>query len=791
MPGVVNQIDCDKLLPLYYYEIGTIAARSVPPVAASAGTADGDEEELERALASLSVDDGMDGDEASAGSDGTGAMPSWLWVVIAVLSALCLLAVVGGLYVRGERRKLRMERERRRLAREAKSLARRDDKRRKGRMENTRDGATGGDNGDCDGRGDAVAAATKKASFGIGSDSDDSELDRLFADKTGVSGGNGGGHCGGGKVSSAKDGAMAEATSPHPITTASTRPDNERRGVKKSTPMRGATTSTKRGTTKERNRSDAAAPARRRMSLSKSMRSVLIGELSDSSDLDSDSGSDSSSSSSGLELTDGPTPRKHVKGDRDIGRSAAKNKKGRNNQNQDPAKPTKTAVVPVPRKATRPTLGKVMSSFRGSYKGIPRNPTDNNAHTKAAERGTTRKKRVIKKVQNRSDAAVPTPPRRRRHHSPGSDESSSSAAAPAPRRRSGKLSSSSDDGHSSDSSLERPTKGKMVVGGGAAKLKAETVSSSTGGDQESRGHTNHHQDHDNSRSSGHGNHQAPHRNQDLHAHVTPRGGGTNRHSGQDNPQVRETTQTNDCLPHVEEDQRPALPKKGVGGAGPTSEFEDRDGKGGKRKSKSKSKRHSAEKISSDHNSRGRRRESRRERPSLAKLKSSLTSSLRRSGKRLSDTAASALEEPSEHATSGNASDPIKSQITPSSNKGSRPGAVAKSSSKRTLDGSDRGTNKGGDRGAFAEPSHQRALDCSERGSDKGGDLGAVAKPIHQRTLHGAVAGDGSDKRKKKSSSTKKHDKNDSTRKRRSTRGNEHANGTAKKSNTANLQDLPH
>jgi hypothetical protein len=63
-------------------------------------------------------------------------------------------------------------------------------------------------------------------------------------------------------------------------------------------------------------------------------------------------------------------------------------------------------------------------------------------------------------------------------------------------------------------------------------------------------------------------------------------------------------------------------------------------------------------------------------------------------------------------------------------------------------------NKGRDRGAFAEPSHQRALNRSERGSDKGGDLGAVAKPIHQHTLCGAVASDGSDKRKKKSSSEK-------------------------------------
>jgi Flp pilus assembly protein TadB len=83
-----------------------------------------------------------------------------------------------------------------------------------------------------------------------------------------------------------------------------------------------------------------------------------------------------------------------------------------------------------------------------------------------------------------------------------------------------------------------------------------------------------------------------------------------------------------------------------------------------------------------------RRESRRERPSLDKLKSSLTSSFRRSGKRLSETAASALEEPSEHTTSGNASDTIKSQIRgeegkvqPSSKKCSLPSAVAKSSSK--------------------------------------------------------------------------------------------------------------
>ena len=74
-----------------------------------------------------------------------------------------------------------------------------------------------------------------------------------------------------------------------------------------------------------------------------------------------------------------------------------------------------------------------------------------------------------------------------------------------------------------------------------------------------------------------------------------------------------------------------------------------------------------------------RRESRRERPSLDKLKLSLTSSFRRSGKRLSETAASALEEPSEHTTSGNASDMIKSQIR--GEEGSLPSAVAKSSSK--------------------------------------------------------------------------------------------------------------
>ncbi|KAK1737829.1 hypothetical protein QTG54_011601 [Skeletonema marinoi] len=126
--GVVNRFDCDKLLPLYYFELKSLAVR--PIVDYSEGSLSRQGEVLSNALQLLQVDDGYYKvqDVLAAGSSPMTAIVVSVSIVVSILFVATVAAVW---YVRRERRKLREERERRRKAREAKLAAKEARKQRK------------------------------------------------------------------------------------------------------------------------------------------------------------------------------------------------------------------------------------------------------------------------------------------------------------------------------------------------------------------------------------------------------------------------------------------------------------------------------------------------------------------------------------------------------------------------------------------------------------------------------------------------------------------------------------
>lgn len=119
--GVVNRFDCDKLLPLYYYELESLAVR--PIIDDSGASLGGEGEVLSNALKLLQVDDGYYAVKDASTSSGTPT--TTIAVAVSVVVGILFVAAVAAVwYVRRERRKLREERERRRKARESKLAAR-------------------------------------------------------------------------------------------------------------------------------------------------------------------------------------------------------------------------------------------------------------------------------------------------------------------------------------------------------------------------------------------------------------------------------------------------------------------------------------------------------------------------------------------------------------------------------------------------------------------------------------------------------------------------------------------
>ena len=129
--GVVNRFDCDKLLPLYYYELDVLAVRDMDDV----NGGDNDMERLDRAVELLAMNDGIDGPpsaylqgEENDSSSSSSGMPVWLLSTIVVIVILAMFAFAGGLYVRKERKKLKLEKERRRRVK-AERLAAKEERR--------------------------------------------------------------------------------------------------------------------------------------------------------------------------------------------------------------------------------------------------------------------------------------------------------------------------------------------------------------------------------------------------------------------------------------------------------------------------------------------------------------------------------------------------------------------------------------------------------------------------------------------------------------------------------------
>jgi hypothetical protein len=119
--GVVNRFDCDKLLPLYYFELESLAVRAITDD--SGGSLSGQDDVLSTALQLLQVDDGHY-TVKEAPNTGNGATTTIVIAVSVVVGVLFVAAVAAVWYVRKERRKLRLERERRRKARDLKFAAR-------------------------------------------------------------------------------------------------------------------------------------------------------------------------------------------------------------------------------------------------------------------------------------------------------------------------------------------------------------------------------------------------------------------------------------------------------------------------------------------------------------------------------------------------------------------------------------------------------------------------------------------------------------------------------------------
>ena len=190
--GVVNRFDCDKLLPLYYYELSTLAVRTVDD---NGGNTDQREKAvLNSAISSLKVDDGIYGRpttiaETPGNSDSSnGSMSTWLVVTVAFVCALVILAIVGGLYIKRERKKLREEKERRRLLKEQKLKLKQEGKKIKKKKKKK---ATDADDESLDDVGETAKSkkmTAKDRKRSLGYDTDDSELDRLYADNGGEGG---------------------------------------------------------------------------------------------------------------------------------------------------------------------------------------------------------------------------------------------------------------------------------------------------------------------------------------------------------------------------------------------------------------------------------------------------------------------------------------------------------------------------------------------------------------------------------------------------------------------------
>jgi len=167
--GVVNRFDCDKLLPLYYYELNSLAARVVDDDDDDVvGGSGGEEDQLNGAMARFGLDDGHcltsrfpgatgSNDDDSAGSSGgrkSRTMPTWIiGVIIAIVVTLVLLFVAAVLYVQRERAKLLREKERRRLTKMLKMERRKEKRRSKGKSKIGREE----DNGAADGMGALLA----------------------------------------------------------------------------------------------------------------------------------------------------------------------------------------------------------------------------------------------------------------------------------------------------------------------------------------------------------------------------------------------------------------------------------------------------------------------------------------------------------------------------------------------------------------------------------------------------------------------------------------------------------
>jgi len=210
--GVVNRFDCDKLLPLYYYELDVLAVREMDDDNDGGGD-NNDMERLDRAIELLAINDGIDGPpsaylqgEENDTSSSSSGMPVWLLSTIIVIVILAMFAFAGGLYVRKERKKLKLEKERRRRVKAERLAAKEERRMRKAKKKEKKerrkqqsrevvDSLIGKDiegvNDDDDVVDDLEEGrltrslptpnAKNMSSFVSKDESEDSELDRLFA----------------------------------------------------------------------------------------------------------------------------------------------------------------------------------------------------------------------------------------------------------------------------------------------------------------------------------------------------------------------------------------------------------------------------------------------------------------------------------------------------------------------------------------------------------------------------------------------------------------------------------